>query len=153
MSLSLDKPVIITIDEYVKNRTNAQNRLMHQWFNKMSHHYILTVGEAYSPYAWKQYLKEKFLGFDMVEMPDGSVKAITKHTSDCSTTELTDFLEKIDHYARGIPFEAAERHPETAQMMIVNPLSGGGLRGLFSTHPATEERVARLLALAASMRA
>ena len=42
----------------------------------------------------------------------------------------------------GIPMEAAERHPETAQMMIMNPLSGGGLRGLFSTHPATEERVA-----------
>ena len=33
-------------------------------------------------------------------------------------------------------------------MMIINPLSGGGLKGLFSTHPATEERVARLLALA-----
>jgi len=43
--------------------------------------------------------------------------------------------------------EAAERHPETAQMMIMNPLSGGGLRSLFSTHPSTEERVARLLAM------
>jgi heat shock protein HtpX len=38
-------------------------------------------------------------------------------------------------------------------MMIVNPLSGGGLRGLFSTHPATEERVERLMALAVAMRA
>ncbi len=66
---------------------------------------------------------------------------------------LASALDKINRYARGIPLEAAERHPETAQMMIVNPLSGGGLRGLFSTHPATEERVARLLALAASMRA
>ena len=44
--------------------------------------------------------------------------------------------------------QATERHPETAQMMIMNPLSGGGLRGLFSTHPSTEERVARLLAMA-----
>ena len=34
-------------------------------------------------------------------------------------------------------------------MMIMNPLSGGGLRGLFSTHPSTEERVERLLAMAA----
>jgi heat shock protein HtpX len=51
-------------------------------------------------------------------------------------------------YAQGIPMAAAERHPETAQMMIMNPLSGGGLRGLFSTHPATEERVQRLLAMA-----
>lgn len=99
MSLSLDKPVIITIDEYVKNRTNAQNRLMHQWFNKISEHYFLTAGEAYAPLAWKEMLKEKFLGFDMIEMPDGSVKAITKHTSDCNTKELTEFLEKVDYYA------------------------------------------------------
>lgn len=61
---------------------------------------------------------------------------------------LASALQKIQRHAQGIPMEAAERHPETAQMMIMNPLSGGGLRGLFSTHPATEERVARLLAMA-----
>jgi heat shock protein HtpX len=61
---------------------------------------------------------------------------------------LASALQKIQRYAQGVPMEAAERHPETAQMMIMNPLSGGGLRGLFSTHPATEERVERLLALA-----
>jgi len=44
--------------------------------------------------------------------------------------------------------EPAEAHPATAQMMIINPLSGGGLRGLFSTHPATEERIARLREIA-----
>ncbi len=61
---------------------------------------------------------------------------------------LASALEKIHAYAQGIPMAAAERHPETAQMMIMNPLSGGGLRGLFSTHPSTEERVQRLLAMA-----
>jgi heat shock protein HtpX len=61
---------------------------------------------------------------------------------------LAAALQKIHHYAQGIPLEATERHPETAQMMIMNPLSGGGLRGLFSTHPSTEERVARLMAMA-----
>jgi heat shock protein HtpX len=61
---------------------------------------------------------------------------------------LASALEKIHRYAQGIPMDAAEAHPETAQMMIINPLSAGGLRGLFSTHPATEERVARLMALA-----
>ncbi|MFM2186520.1 MAG: zinc metalloprotease HtpX [Burkholderiaceae bacterium] len=65
---------------------------------------------------------------------------------------LASALDKINRYARGIPLEAAERHPETAQMMIINPLSGGGIRGLFSTHPATEDRIERLLALAAQMR-
>ena len=57
---------------------------------------------------------------------------------------LADALAKIDRYARGLPLEAAEAHPATAQMMIVNPLSGGGVRGLFCTHPATEERIRRL---------
>ena len=61
---------------------------------------------------------------------------------------LASALDKIHRYAQGIPLAPAERHPETAQMMIMNPLSGGGLRGLFSTHPATEERIARLMALA-----
>ena len=61
---------------------------------------------------------------------------------------LASALQKIHRYAQGIPLETTERHPETAQMMIMNPLSGGGLRGLFSTHPSTEERVERLLAMA-----
>ncbi len=66
---------------------------------------------------------------------------------------LASALDKIDRYARGIPFEAAERHPETAQMMIMNPLSARGVAGLFSTHPATEERIARLQELARTMNA
>jgi heat shock protein HtpX len=61
---------------------------------------------------------------------------------------LASALRKIEAYARGTPMETAEMHPETAQMMIINPLSGGDFKGLFSTHPATEQRVAKLLELA-----
>lgn len=60
---------------------------------------------------------------------------------------LASALDKIHRYAQGIPLHTTERHPETAQMMIMNPLSGGGLRGLFSTHPDTAERIARLMAM------
>ena len=61
---------------------------------------------------------------------------------------LASALRKIEAYARGTPMQTADLHPETAQMMIINPLSGGDLAGLFRTHPATEERVARLLEFA-----
>ena len=61
---------------------------------------------------------------------------------------LAGALAKIDAYVHGIPLATAEVHPETAQMMIMNPLSGGGLSGLFSTHPSTEERIFRLQAIA-----
>jgi heat shock protein HtpX len=62
---------------------------------------------------------------------------------------LADALGKIQMYAEGrIPLGPAEAHPETAQMMILNPLSAGGIKGLFSTHPPTAERISRLRALA-----
>ena len=63
-------------------------------------------------------------------------------------TALAAALKKIHDYAHQIPMETAEMHPETAQMMIINPLSAGGMQSLFSTHPQTEERIARLLAMA-----
>jgi len=61
---------------------------------------------------------------------------------------LADALAKIDRYAKGLPLPPAEAHPATAQMMIVNPLHGGGIAGLFSTHPPVEERIRRLRAMA-----
>ncbi len=60
---------------------------------------------------------------------------------------LASALRKIEAYAKGLPMPVAEAHPETAQMMIINPLSGNGIKSLFSTHPSTDERVAKLLAI------
>ena len=61
---------------------------------------------------------------------------------------LASALDKIHRYASGQQFNAVEHHPETAQMMIMNPLSGGGISGLFSTHPPTDDRVSRLMEMA-----
>jgi len=61
---------------------------------------------------------------------------------------LASALQKIHHYAHQVTNQTAEAHPETAQMMIINPLSGVSFDRLFSTHPSTEERVSRLIAMA-----
>jgi len=60
---------------------------------------------------------------------------------------LASALEHIDSAARRIDNVEAEQNPATAHMFIVNPLHGG-LSGLFASHPSTEERIARLRALA-----
>ena len=57
---------------------------------------------------------------------------------------LASALAKIDSMARGLPLQMAEEHPATAQMMIINPLSGGEQDHLFATHPATANRIQRL---------
>jgi heat shock protein HtpX len=62
---------------------------------------------------------------------------------------LAGALSKLDAYAHRIPMQV---NPAAAQLAIVNPLAGGrgmGLLRLFSTHPPTEERIARLQQLAA----
>ncbi len=65
---------------------------------------------------------------------------------------LADALHKIDSYARGVPNHQAERNPATGHMFIINPLSGSGTDNLFSTHPATENRVAALRDMAGARR-
>ncbi len=63
---------------------------------------------------------------------------------------LASALAKIDQSARRIVNLEAERHPATAPLFIINPLTAGGVDNLFSTHPATENRIAALQDLARS---
>ncbi|MGZ3494995.1 MAG: zinc metalloprotease HtpX [Thermodesulfobacteriota bacterium] len=54
---------------------------------------------------------------------------------------LAKALEKLEMASQQIPMNA---NPSTAHLFIVNPLKGGGVLSLFSTHPPIEERIARL---------
>ncbi len=57
---------------------------------------------------------------------------------------LASALDKIAGGVRRIPNEQAERNKATAHMFIINPLHGERMDSLFSTHPATENRIAKL---------
>ncbi len=61
---------------------------------------------------------------------------------------LASALEKIETYAHRSRNDYAEANPATAHMFIINPLSGEGRDSLFSTHPATANRIAALKKLA-----
>jgi heat shock protein HtpX len=61
---------------------------------------------------------------------------------------LASALEKLDAAARRIDNPAAEANPATAHLFIVNPLHGGSMDNLFSTHPSTANRVRRLREMA-----
>src|SRR5262249_5835202 len=64
---------------------------------------------------------------------------------------LASALAKIEEAAHAIPNDTAERNPAMAHLFIVNPLSGARMDNLFATHPATENRIAALMALARPM--
>jgi heat shock protein HtpX len=61
---------------------------------------------------------------------------------------LARALEKIETFARQRHNPDAERNPAMAHLFIINPLAGQGADNLFSTHPATRNRVSQLLQLA-----
>ncbi len=65
---------------------------------------------------------------------------------------LARALERIEAGARRRPLPSAEAHPATAALFIVHPLTGGQLARLFQTHPPTQERIRRLLALRSAPR-
>jgi heat shock protein HtpX len=64
---------------------------------------------------------------------------------------LADALRKIQSFASRIDNNAAERNPQTAHMFIINPLHAFKRDKLFSTHPATENRIAELEKQAAAL--
>ncbi len=63
---------------------------------------------------------------------------------------LASALGRLEGFNRAAPMRSAE--PSSAHMMIVNPLRGGGLLSLFSTHPPVAQRIARLNAMGLQQR-
>ncbi len=68
--------------------------------------------------------------------------ASAKYTG--SPNGLISALSKLETWSKRIPMEAS---PETAHMFIIKPFTGQSLMNLFSTHPSTEDRIARLQAM------
>lgn len=64
---------------------------------------------------------------------------------------LADALQKIEAYSKRIVNVTAERNPASGQLFIINPLAGRGADNLFSTHPATGNRVRALMELGTKM--
>ncbi|HWQ31284.1 MAG TPA: zinc metalloprotease HtpX [Blastocatellia bacterium] len=63
---------------------------------------------------------------------------------------LASALRKIEQWSQHAPMQSGT--PATAHLFIINPFAGGGLLRLFSTHPATNDRISRLETLAREMR-
>jgi len=57
---------------------------------------------------------------------------------------LISALQKLDAYSKRIPMDAS---PATQHLFIIKPFTGRSLMNLFSTHPSTEDRIARLQAM------
>jgi len=59
--------------------------------------------------------------------------------------ELISALQKLETYSARVPLDA---NPATGHLWIIKPFTGESILKMFSTHPSTEDRIARLRAIA-----
>lgn len=100
---SLDGVYRVTIEKYVKNRSQAQSRLMWLWLGIISN----DTGE--SPENLHQVFKLRFLGTEKIQSMGYSIE-IPKSTTKLTTQEFTDYLDKIEGLALSIDIRLP--HPQ-----------------------------------------
>ena len=88
----------------IKRRSSEQNRRLHKLFNLMSEELKGKDG-LYHPAAWwKVMSKDKWLGYDEYNKPDGSIIYVLKATSELDVEALTEFMNEVERYCalRGV---------------------------------------------------
>ena len=92
-------PLRVEVKAYKKNRSLAQNRLLHLWMAELSKHWHESTGELFAPDVWKLQVKRQFLGEEVIELPGGKQVEQVRKTSRLNTQEFTDFLQMIEIWA------------------------------------------------------
>jgi len=100
---SLDGVYRVTIEKYVKNRSQAQSRLMWLWLG------IISSDTGESPENLHEIFKLRFLGTEKIQSMGYSIE-IPKSTTKLTTHEFTDYLDKIEGLALSIDIRLP--HPE-----------------------------------------
>ena len=91
-------PISVDISKYKERKTLNQLRLVYKWFKVISTETAEATGKYYSQEVWKDYMKDLFGLREEIEMPDGKIKMVNKSLADYSIKEMSEFMEKIDHY-------------------------------------------------------
>lgn len=126
---------------------------------------ILTLGALYGPVTRDNRQGSNPLGilFLLVLAPISAtliqlaISRTREYAADQGSAEITQnplalvsALQKLEEMAKQVPMNG---NPAFAPLLIINPLSPGGLQSLFLTHPPTEERIRRLMELAQQQQA
>ncbi|MHB1516664.1 MAG: recombination protein NinB [Acidiferrobacteraceae bacterium] len=93
------KPLRVSVCVYRKNRSLAQNRLLHLWLNEIAKAHELSHGQRFSTDTWRHYYAERYLGLLPIELPDGRVIERRQSTADLEIGPFSEFLGAIEREA------------------------------------------------------
>ncbi len=90
-------------DDYVvtispRNRTHEQNSLLWAVLQCISEQ-VMPDGKFYAPETWLEYFKQRFLGTEMLELPNGKLREVEIRSSRMDKKAFSDFVEQIMAWA------------------------------------------------------
>lgn len=100
-SADLSKPLKVSITKLEVSRSAAQNRLLWKWNSAIQLHMRESFGQIASAEEWHEVLVNKLCPSTVrrIDMPDGTAYKVGRaRTSDFKVKEMTEYLERLDHY-------------------------------------------------------
>jgi hypothetical protein len=90
--LAQGKPLAVTIGIAKQKRTIDQNRMLHALVNQLAAE-VWIDGKQFGPEAWKEHVRQKFIGTEEIDLPDG--RRIERGIS-TTTLDVADFSELLE---------------------------------------------------------
>lgn len=105
------KPKVIRCPTCGAKRRRSSNANRYYWalLSAISEE-VKPISGYYSSEVWHEYFKQKFLGADDIELPNGKVMVVAHSSSDLDTTEFQRYLDQVSAWAseRGVYLEDVE---------------------------------------------
>ena len=92
------KPLSVSVSEYKSKRSDDQNRKLHAMLNDLSANAWIN-GKQFSPETWKEFVRQRFIGTEEIDLPDGRRIERGISTTKLSVSEFSELIEQINEYA------------------------------------------------------
>lgn len=91
------KPDRCPVCKRVKKRSTEANRRLWLLYHLMADN-IKPEGKQFSAKAWHLYFRERFLGCDDIELPNGQVKTVPRSTADLDKDDFAEYMRKVEEF-------------------------------------------------------
>ena len=92
------RPLSVSVAEYKSKRSDDQNRKLHAMLNELATNAWIN-GKQFTPDTWKEFVRQKFIGTEEIDMPDGRRIERGISTTTLSVQEFSELIEQINEWA------------------------------------------------------
>lgn len=97
MMVSEERPLAVSVAPYSAQRTNAQNRFLHSLLRDVSEN-VEVNGKRFSPQSWKEWFRQRYIGAEEIELPDGRRIERGISTTTLNVGQMAEAITQFESY-------------------------------------------------------